>query len=159
MSVAALITRSDLNLNYGELTVQRFADDDGTGNGVDDVVDNAIQSASAVVFGWLRTSFTTDQVVLLAANDPSVVDACCSIAMAKLAERRAEFIGPDGKTLYSQKAADAVAYLKQIKKAEARPAGEAQAGANGIVPTFATRSKRDMIFQADEFNPRGKGGF
>lgn len=162
MAVTPLFTRADLDRNYTSVVIDRLCDDDGTGAGISTVVDSMIQSASAEVYGWLRAAYSTEAVLRLAQDDPSIVDKGCAICIAKMAERKQEFLSPDGKTLYSQKAADAVAYLKAIKSAQIRPAGEAGpsgAGANGLVPSFTNRDRRALIFQSDVDHPRGKGGF
>jgi hypothetical protein len=159
VAVAPLITQADLELRFGAGTVRRFADDDGVGGTVADVVAGACVEATAIGLGILRRAFTSEAVATLASEDPSVSGALCDVAIALLARRRPEFLGPDGRTLYSSTRAEAERVLGRIADRDVRPDGERVAGPNRTVGTRTNRTAADLQFQASSVYPKGRGGF
>ena len=163
MAVDPLISQSDLERRFTPATVLRFADDAGVGDpsdaGVSSIVSGAIQEASAIAQGLLRNSWTTEQVVILAQEDPSVAGAVADIAIALLARRRPEFLSSDGTTLYSGTRREAERVLKAMADRDISPPGDTAAGPNKTIGTYPNRPATSLIFQGSSGNNRGPGGF
>lgn len=159
MSVSALVTQAELENRFGAATVRRFADDDGVGGTIATIVAAACVEATAIGLGILRPAYTSEQVTILATEDPSVLGAFADIAIALLARRRPEFLGPSGDTLYSPSRREAEKLLARMATREVRPDGERVAGSNRTVGTNTNRTVRDLQFQASSAYPKGRGGF
>lgn len=162
MSSQPLCTRADLELRHGAANVIRFSDDTGEGltSAAENVIDEAIGQASDEAYAILRMGYPSEeQARLLVGSDRAAKGAVCSIAIAILAMRRIEFLGPEGETLYAAQAREARSLLRSMAKAELASVGETAAGANTTTGLHTNRPASVLIFQADSRNPRGKGSF
>ena len=163
MAVVQLATKADLESRFSISRVLEFTDDANTSDPSNVTViarvNGALLEASGIAYGILGNAWASKTIPSLA-TDPSIIGAVCDIAMGLLARRRSEFLGPDGKTLYSSNRVEAERVLKGIANRERSPESEAVAGDNLTIPTATNRPASVLVFQSNSQSPsKGPGGF
>jgi hypothetical protein len=162
VSVAPLFAQADLEVRFTPKRILQLADDANTNSladaGVVAVIANTIVEASAIMLSILRTSWSSEQVAILVAEDPAVKGAGCDIAISLLARRRQEF-DADGTPAYTRGRKAAEDLLKRFADREQNPDGARIAGQNQTIGTNTNRPARALIFQGNSTNNRGPGGF
>jgi hypothetical protein len=165
MSVTPLIAQADLEGRFTPARIVQCADDTNSGDPanaqVQANVTRACAEASGIAYAILGQGWSNDEILLLFTNgDEALKGATCDIAMDILGKRRQEFLNDDGKTLWWQARKDGEATLKLYATRQRKPtAVPVPVAVNHTIGTNTNRTRRELVFQADEDYKRGKGGF
>lgn len=121
MSIAALITQSQLEMSMGGPDQLRmFTDDDGDGIADPEPVNWIIEAATHDAAGILRAGWNAEQVVALVNADPAVRNHVLAIAKGFAGERRPQLTDPNGKMLFAALRDTARGFLQALAATQLR---------------------------------------
>lgn len=156
------ISQLDLERTVGASTVARFFDDDGDGAADASTLDEFLRRATARARGMLMGLFTEATYEQIEA-DERFVDAVCWIALGLAAQRRPEWMLPDGSFPYSKQRKEAETELAAIARGADKFAAQLEPGGGGneagAGPSRAAETYGPPIFAASREYTGGRGGF
>jgi hypothetical protein len=160
VTTAPDIVQVDLENSVGAANVARYFDDDGDGFADPSIVEAFLRRATARVRGLLFGAFR-EATVDAVRSDERYVDLVCTVALGMAAQRRPEWMLPDGSFPYAKQKKEAEAELLTIAKGHDRFAAEEHGGTNTTIKGSARPETADvpLVFAPTKARPGGPGGY